>query len=90
MRFWQVFQKKSPLRTALMIGTLPLFFLCQLLNSSKPVLQRPEVLALAFAFTGCILWVGDRFKWPVAEKWRPLVVGMAQTIALFPVFQEVA
>ncbi len=81
---FQLFQRKSPMRTALIIGTIPLFFFVPLFKVIKASFGAPQVLGLSFAFTGCILLLGDRLKMSVASKWRPIIVGMAQTVALFP------
>ena len=80
----QLFKKKSSMRTALIIGTVPLFFFVPLFKVIKASFGAAHVLAFSFAFTGCILFLGDRLKAPVAPKWRPLVVGLSQTLALFP------
>jgi len=80
----ETFTRKSTMRRALILGTLPLFFFVPLFKVIKASFGATEVLTVAFAFTGCVLFLGDRLRMPVDSKWRPLVVGMAQTIALFP------
>ncbi len=71
-------------RRPLFWGTLPLFFFVPLFKLIKASFGVPSLLGISFAFTASILFLGDRVRFTLSQKWHPLFVGLAQTVALFP------
>lgn len=68
------------------LGTAPLFFILPILKEIESTYQKPELLWLFFLITAFILYTGTRFhpKKKTPPKMSSFLIGIAQTIALFP------
>lgn len=70
----------------LVLGTIPLFFILPILKKIEITYKKPEFLWLFFSITAFFLYAGTHFqpKRKLSQKMSSFLIGIAQTIALFP------
>ena len=84
------FTTHSKLFWQIAIATLPLFPLVFIIKPLKEIFNRPEILGPCFLFTALLLFISLKHQTHQTadlkqKKWKdPLIIGIFQSIAIFP------